>query len=121
MPAVFLFDDISKQKIYIKKISSSLLDSLDPFQFAYKSNRTTEDTIALATHTVITNLDKKNTYMRMHFTDYSSAFNIIIPSELDLGLKASVCNWMGGFVKTTARRSVAAAYGSPFWCSFLLF
>ncbi|KAF7643345.1 hypothetical protein LDENG_00241400, partial [Lucifuga dentata] len=71
-------------------ICSFLPDTLDPLQFAYRPNRATDDAIALATHTALTHLDKGNTYVRMLFIDYSSAFTII-PSKLisklvDLGL-----------------------------------
>ena len=60
-------------------ICSLLPPTLDPMQFAYRSNRSTDDAIALTTHTALTHLDKGNTYVRMLFIDYSSAFNTIIP------------------------------------------
>ena len=34
---------------------------------------------SIAIHTALSHLDKKNTYVRMLFTDYSSAFNTIVP------------------------------------------
>ena len=58
-------------------ITSSLPDSLDPLQFAYRANRSTDDAIAL--HTALSNLNQRNTYVRMLFIDYSSAFNTIVP------------------------------------------
>ncbi|KAI3376154.1 hypothetical protein L3Q82_016680 [Scortum barcoo] len=72
-------------------ITSSIPDSLDPLQFAYRPNRSTEDAIALTLHTALSHLDQRDTYVRMLFIDYSSAFNTIVPSELvtklrDLGL-----------------------------------
>ncbi|XP_032882256.1 uncharacterized protein DDB_G0271670-like [Amblyraja radiata] len=39
---------------------SSLPDTLDPLQLAYRPNRATEDAIAMTTHTALTNLDKGN-------------------------------------------------------------
>ncbi|KAI4880658.1 hypothetical protein NFI96_013438, partial [Prochilodus magdalenae] len=39
------------------------------------------DVIALTVHTALTHLDRKNTYVRMLFIDYSSAFNTIIPAR----------------------------------------
>ena len=56
-------------------ITSSLPDSLDPLQFAYRSNRWTADAISLTVHTALSHLDQRNTYVRMLFIDYSSAFN----------------------------------------------
>ncbi len=60
--------------------------SLDPFQFAYRSNRSTDDAIATALHPALTHLDKTDTYVRLLFIDFSSAFNTII-------LNSSSINW----------------------------
>ncbi len=77
--------------------------SLDPFQFAYRSNRSTDDAIATALHPALTHLDKKDSYVRMLFIDFSSAFNTIIPQQLthklaQLGLNTSLCNWLLDFL-----------------------
>ncbi len=56
--------------------------SLDPLQFAYRSNRSTDDAIAFTLHTALSHLENKNTYVRMLFVDYSSAFNTIVPATL---------------------------------------
>ena len=54
------------------------------------------------TLTVLTHLDKRNTYVRMLFIDYSSAFNIIVPSKLikleTLDLNPALCNWVLDFL-----------------------
>ncbi|KAI4889951.1 hypothetical protein NFI96_007815, partial [Prochilodus magdalenae] len=81
---------------------------MDPHQFAYRSNRSTEDAIALTVHSALTHLDRKNTYVRMLFIDYSSAFNTIILAKLipkltDLGLYSHLCNWVLDFL--TARHT----------------
>ncbi len=77
--------------------------SLDPFQFAYRSNRSTDDAIANALHPALTHLDKTDTYVRLLFIDFSSAFNTIIPQQLihklvQLGLNTSLCNWLLDFL-----------------------
>jgi hypothetical protein len=54
---------------------------LDPFQFAYRPNRSTDDAISIALHTAVSHMDKRNTYMRNLFIDHSSAFNTIVPSK----------------------------------------
>ncbi len=74
-------------------ITSSLPDSLDPLQFAYRPNRSTDDTIALTLHVALSHLE------RMTLIDYSSAFNTIVPSKLvtklrDLGLNSALCDWI---------------------------
>ena len=47
-------------------------------------------------HTALSHLDKRNTYVRMLFIDYSSAFNTIVISKLikleALGLNPILCN-----------------------------
>ena len=83
-------------------ITSSLPVTLDPLQFAYRPNRSTDDAIAITMHTALSHLDKRNTYVRMLFIDYSSAFNTIVPSRLiikleTLGLDPALCNWVMDF------------------------
>ncbi len=62
---------------------------LDPLQFAYRSNRSTDDAIAFTLHTALSHLENRNTYVRMLFVDCSSAFNTIVPATL--GLNRSLC------------------------------
>ena len=57
-------------------------------------------------------LDKRNTYVRMLFIDFSSAFNPILPTKLinklrTLGLNTSLCNWILDFL--TGRPQVVRA------------
>lgn len=71
--------------------------------FAYRLNRSTEDTISAALHPALTYLDKKNSYVRMLFLDFSSAFDTIIAMQLiqklELqGLNFSLCNWVLDFL-----------------------
>ncbi|KAK5853457.1 hypothetical protein PBY51_014606 [Eleginops maclovinus] len=84
-------------------ITASLPDSLDPLQFAYRANRSTDDAISLTLHTALSHLDRRNIYVRMLFIDYSSAFNTIVPSKLiiklrDLGLNSALCDWILSFL-----------------------
>ncbi len=83
--------------LVIELICSVLPASLDPLQFAYRSNRSTDDAIAFTLHTALSHLENKNTYVRMLFVDYSSAFNTIVPATLvaklqTLGLNRSLCS-----------------------------
>ncbi|CDQ79556.1 unnamed protein product [Oncorhynchus mykiss] len=84
-------------------INSILPDTLDPLQFAYRPNRSTDDVIPIALHTALSHLDKRNTYVRMLFIDYSSASNTIVPTKLitklrTLGLNTSLGNWILDFL-----------------------
>ena len=81
---------------HIKTINPA---TLDPLQFAFHTNRSTDDAISIALHTALSHLDKRNTYVRMLFIEYSSAFNPIVPSKLitklrTLRLNTSLCNWI---------------------------
>ncbi len=65
--------------------------------------------VAFTLHTALSHLDKRNTYERMLFVDYSSAFNTIVPSKLvvklhALGLNNSLSSWILDFL--TGRRQV---------------
>ncbi len=91
------------EKLIIDYICSVLPASLDPLQFAYRSNRSTDDAIAFTLHTALSHLENKNTYVRMLFVDYSSAFNTIVPATLvaklqTLGLNRSLCSWILDFL-----------------------
>ena len=80
-----------------------ILDTLDPLQFAYRHNRSTDDAISIALHTALSHQDKRNSYVGMLFIDYSSAFNTIVPTKLitklrTLELNTSLCNWILDFL-----------------------
>ena len=53
------------ERLVMAHINTIIPETLDPLQFAYRPNRSTDD--------------KMNTYVRMLFIDYSSAFNTIAP------------------------------------------
>ncbi len=77
--------------------------SLDPLQLANHSKCSTDDAIAFTLHTALSHLENKNTYVRMLFVDYSSAFNTIVPATLvaklqTLGLNRSLCSWILDFL-----------------------
>ncbi|KAK3547404.1 hypothetical protein QTP86_018911, partial [Hemibagrus guttatus] len=78
--------------------------TLDPLQFAYHPNRSTDDAISHLLHTSLTHLDIRNgNYVKMRFVNYSSAFKTIIPSTFTtkleyLGLSPSMCQWISNFL-----------------------
>lgn len=91
------------ERLVLSHIKSTLPPSLDPYQFAYRAKRSTDDAICSALHPALTHLDKKDSYVRMLFIDFSSAFNTIIPQQLickldKLGLSTSLCNWLLDFL-----------------------
>ena len=91
------------ERLVMQHIKSTLPPTLDPYQFAYRANRSTDDAISIALHSALTHLDTRNSYVRMLFIDFSSAFNSIIPQQLiqkldRLGLSTSLCNWLLDFL-----------------------
>jgi hypothetical protein len=85
------------ERLVMTHINTIIPENLDTLQFAYRLNRSTDDAISIALHSALSQLDKRNTYVRMLFIDYSSAFNTIIPSKLitelrTLALNTSICN-----------------------------
>ncbi|KAI4882104.1 hypothetical protein NFI96_000101 [Prochilodus magdalenae] len=70
------------ERLVLSHLKSCLPATLDPHQFAYRGNRSTEDAISTALHTALTHLDCQNSYVRMLFIDFSAAFNTVIPSKL---------------------------------------
>jgi hypothetical protein len=84
-------------------INTIIPETLDPLQFENRPNRSTDDVISTAFHTFLSHLDKRDTYLRMLFIDYSSAFNTIVSSKhinklRTLGLNTSLCNWILDFL-----------------------
>ncbi len=88
------------ERLVKNHICSSIPATLDPRQFAYRPNRSTDDAISQVLHSSLSHIDSKNgNYVRLLFMDYSSAFNTIVPIKLavklsDLGLNTSLCDWI---------------------------
>ena len=91
-------------------ICAFLPRTMDPMQFAYRPNRSTDDAISQVLHTSLSHLDScRGGYVRLLFIDYSSAFNTIVPTRLtdkliELGLNTPLCAWILDFL--TARPQV---------------
>ncbi|KAJ8342690.1 hypothetical protein SKAU_G00326180 [Synaphobranchus kaupii] len=91
------------KRLVLSYIKATIPASLDPHQFAYRPNRSTEDAISLTLHSALTHLEESGSYVRILFIDYSSAFNTVIPRKLisklyQLGLSPLLCNWILNFL-----------------------
>ncbi|KAI4904085.1 hypothetical protein NFI96_007664, partial [Prochilodus magdalenae] len=91
------------ERLVLRHIKTLLPPSLDPLQFAYRPNRSTDDAISTTLHLALTHLDNRDTYVGMLFIDFSSAFSTIIPQHLIgklnlLGLNTSLSNWILDFL-----------------------
>ncbi|KAM9826427.1 uncharacterized protein ACBT44_006665 [Syngnathus typhle] len=88
------------ERLVMEHIRSVLPPTIDPFQFAYRAKRSSEDAICSA----FTYLERRDSYVRLLSVDFSSAFNTIVPhqrlmSKLDkLGLSTYLCNWLLDFL-----------------------
>ncbi len=61
------------------------------------------DAVNMGLHVILQHLDRPGTYVRNLFVDFSSAFNMIIPSLLQpkltqLSVPTSVCQWITSFL-----------------------
>lgn len=65
------------EKLILNAILSVVSLQLDPYQFAYKARRGTEDAVACLLHTLLQHLDTPGHYARVTFIDFSSAFSTI--------------------------------------------
>ncbi|KAL0199314.1 hypothetical protein M9458_007854 [Cirrhinus mrigala] len=91
------------ERLVMHNIKTSLPKHPDPLQFAYRPNRSMDEAISSTLHLALTHLENKDSYVRMLFIDFSSAFNTIIPQQLInklnlLGLNTSLCNWILDFL-----------------------
>ncbi len=69
----------------VHHLNKAMCDSQDPFQFAYKQGRSTEDAVITLMHLISKHLDKPNSYGLFYrlFLGFSSAFNTIQPDLLN--------------------------------------
>ncbi|KAF7645238.1 hypothetical protein LDENG_00208050 [Lucifuga dentata] len=110
------------ERLVMQHIKNCLPANLDPYSFAYRTNRSTEDAISTTLHLTLSHLERKNTYARILFIDFSSAFNTIIPQQLVeklrlLEVDTGTCNWVLNFL-TQRRQSdtITVSTGSPQGC-----
>ncbi|KAK2183349.1 hypothetical protein NP493_311g00048 [Ridgeia piscesae] len=94
------------ERLVLQFLKSIVDPLLDQFQFAYRNNRSVDDAVALGLFYVLQHLDSPNTYARILFVGFSSAFNTMIQSKLfvktqNLGVPQSMCLWILDFLLNT--------------------
>ena len=93
----------SFERLVLDYLKRCIPDTLDPFQFAYRSNRSTDDAVSLTLHHIMKHIDiRKPTFVRMLFIDFSSASNTILAQKLFdklrvLNVDISMCDWIFRF------------------------
>ncbi|KAI3373095.1 hypothetical protein L3Q82_006428 [Scortum barcoo] len=118
------------ERLVMAHIKDCVNVTVDPHQYAYRKNRSTEDAISSVVHTALTHLENKDSYVRLLFVDFTSAFNTIIPQTLvqkltTLGLSSTLCNWVLDFltdrpqsvrIHDVSSSSIILSTGSPQGC-----
>ena len=64
------------ERILLKQLLPEIEEHLDPYQFSYRKNKSTEDATLLYNNLVVEHLENKNIYVRSVFIDFSSAFKL---------------------------------------------
>ncbi|XP_060792292.1 RNA-binding protein 14a isoform X2 [Neoarius graeffei] len=91
------------ERLVMDHIKEKVDINVDPDQYVYRRNRSVEDAISPVIHSALTHLESRDTYVRLLFLDFSSAFNtidlqILVNKLLPLGLPPSLCNWVLDFL-----------------------
>ena len=108
--------------LVLQFLKSVIDPMLDRFQFAYRGNRSDDDAVSLGLFYVLKHLEGPDTYARILFVDYSSAFNTIIPSKLfekiqKVRVPQSMCLWILVFL---LNRPQVVKIGDNFSSSLIL-
>lgn len=70
------------EKLVVQHFLPTVESKLDPYQFAYRRERSTEDAVATLSHLITKHLEDPQAFARALFIDFSSAFNTIKPHLL---------------------------------------
>ncbi|KAI3357832.1 hypothetical protein L3Q82_016220, partial [Scortum barcoo] len=121
------------ERLVMAHIKDCVDVTVDPHQYAYRKNRSTEDAISSVVHTALTHLENKDSYVRLLFVDFTSAFNTIqlynytvqtLVQKLTTlsGLSSTLCNWVLDFltdrpqsvrIHDVSSSSISLSTGSP--------
>lgn len=67
------------ERLFLVELLKESQGLIDPYQFAYRPNRSVEDATLVFLHKIYEHLDRAKSYTRSLFADFSSAFNTIAP------------------------------------------
>lgn len=92
-------------------------EQLDVLQFAYKSQRGTEDATLTLVDTIASHLQQAKAYVRVLFIDYTSAFNtmqihLLLERLLVLGVNGGIVHWIKNFLTNRPQRVCARGFKS---------
>ena len=87
------------ERVGLCKLEKLIKDYMDPLQFAYRKNGSTDDAVLYSLENIYSHLEKTGSTVRLMFFDFSSAFNTIQPhllvqKPLNMKLPSSVISWI---------------------------
>ena len=91
------------ERLILSHILPHVQSQLDPYQFAYRSRRGTDDAIACLLHKLFEHMETAGNYARILFIDFSSAFNtiqrhVMIDKLQKLEVPAALVHWVFNFL-----------------------
>ena len=94
------------ERLLVRHMRLQVAEDLDTLQFAYQKHIGVEDTILYMLHRAYAYLDVPGLYVRVIFSDFSSALNTIRPpilkdKLLGMGVAPSLTSWITDYL--TAR------------------
>ena len=118
------------ERVVLCKLEKLVKDYLDPLQFAYRKNRSSDDAVFYSLENIYSHLEKTGSTVRIMFFDFSSAFNTIQPhllvqKLLNIKLPSSIISWIfdyltnrlqyvriNGFLSSAIRTNTGAPQGT---------
>lgn len=70
------------ERLVMAHMKETIDINVDPHQYPYRENRSASDAVSSVIHSALTHLENRDSYVRMIFLDFSSAFNMIVPQTL---------------------------------------
>ena len=91
------------ERIVCNQLIASVVDRMDPLQFAYRARWGVEDATLTLFDLISSHLDSAGTTVRVLFMDFSSAFNsiqphVLIKRLLDLDVNTDLVLWIRQFL-----------------------
>ena len=83
------------EHVVLCTLEKTVKDYIDPLQFAYRKNRSTDDAVLYILENIYSHLEKTGSTVRLMFFDFSSAFNtirthLLVQKILNMKLPSSV-------------------------------
>ena len=91
------------ERLILSHILPHVQSQLDPYQFAYRSRRGTDDAKACLLHKLFEHMETTGNYARILFIDFSSAFNtiqrhVMVDKLQKLEVPAAFVHWVFNFL-----------------------